>query len=138
MIDLFALHPSRIFLALLCCAFLLAITIVFTLPVVDGVRFAFAFLLLGALVYYVRRDVWMLLPSSHVALRLDVGRIVIFTRDGSELPGQILPDSVVTPFLTILNIMPQGKTRRRSIVIFPDSLDSERFRELRVLLKWRD
>ena len=136
--NLFVLHPSRFFLTLLCSAYLLAISMVFILPAAAWLRSAVAFLLFCALVYYLRRDVWMLSSSSNVALRLDSDQIVLIARDGRELPGLILPDSVVTPALTVLNILPQGKNRQRSIVVFPDSLDQERFREMRVLLRWRD
>ena len=95
-----------------------------------------AALLVFSLVYYLRRDALLLLQSSNVAIRLDGDQAVLTTRSGSMIPGQILRGSVVTPVLTILNILPQGKKWSRSVVIFPDSLDKERFRELRVLLKW--
>jgi len=45
-------------------------------------------------------------------------------------------DSLVTPFITVLNVLPQGARLARSVVILPDSLDAESFRQLRVWLKW--
>jgi toxin CptA len=47
-----------------------------------------------------------------------------------------LRDSLVTPYLTVLNVLPQGARFSRSVVILPDSLDAESFRQLRVWLKW--
>ena len=95
-----------------------------------------AILLVFGLVYYLFRDAWLLLPSSHVAIQLQGNDIVLFTRGGDELQGQVLRDSVVTHVLTILNVLPQGKRTARSVIIFPDTLDKELFRELRVHLRW--
>lgn len=106
------------------------------LPIAGFAKAALAILLVFMLLYYLRRDAWLLLSSSHVAIRLQGNSITLISRGGGELSGQILCDSVVTPALTILNVLPQGKKSARSVLIFPDSLDKERFRELRVLLKW--
>ena len=62
--------------------------------------------------------------------------IALISRDGKELNGHVLRSSLVTPAMTILNVAYTGKMRIDSVVIFPDSMDAERFRELRVLLKW--
>lgn len=78
----------------------------------------------------------MTLSSSIVAIRYYGGDILLITQAGDELPGNIQPSSVVTPLLTIVNVLPTGKKRTRSVVIFPDNLSREQFRELRVLLKW--
>jgi len=133
---LFKLRPSRIFSALLFSVYSLAILIVLILPIADWARAALVVLLLCALVYYLRRNAWLSLASSPVAIRIAGKDITLLGRDGSELAGQVWGDSLVTPMLTILNILPQGKRNMRSVVIFPDSMDAERFRELRVLLKW--
>lgn len=137
MTALFKLQSSRICSALLFFVYSLAILIVFTLPIAEWARFALAVLLVCALVYYLRLNAWLSLSSSSVAIHIAGNNITFLTRDGSELTGQISGDSVITPILTILNLLPKGMKRARSIVIFPDSLDAERFRELRVLLKWK-
>ncbi|MBI3902775.1 MAG: hypothetical protein HY306_07520 [Nitrosomonadales bacterium] len=36
----------------------------------------------------------------------------------------------------MLNVLPQGARFARSMIILPDSLDVESFRQLRVWLKW--
>lgn len=132
----FSLHPSRIFSALLFSVYTLVILVVLMLPVVAWAKVVLAALLVYCLVYYLRRDAWLLLPSSTVAINLEENNVVLLARNGDELSGQLLPDSLVTPALTILNVLPQGKARARSVVVFPDSLNKERNRELRVLLKW--
>ena len=132
----FKLYPSRIFSALLYAIYTASLLIVFVLPAALLAKAALAAVLIFSLRYFLRRDAWLLLPSSHVAFSLDGDRIVLKSRMGSEISGQVARDSVITPLLTVLNVVPQGKRGMRSIIIFPDSMDKERFRELRVLLKW--
>lgn len=132
----FKLYSSRIFSVLLYAVYTISILIVFILPAGLLAKAALTAALIFSLRYALRRDVWLLLPSSYVAIRLDGDRIFVRRRMGSDISGQVLRDSVVTPLLTVLNVVPQGKRRMRSIIIFPDSMDKERFRELRVLLKW--
>ena len=136
MTHFFKFYPSRACAALLVFAFSLALLIVFLLPVPAFFKAVLAILLVCALAYYLLRDAWLLLSSSHVAIRLEGKNITLLTRGGGELPGQIMDDSLVTSFLTILNVLPQGKSRARSVLVFPDSMEAERNRELRVLLKW--
>lgn len=134
--GLFKLYPSHICSTLLFFAYALTMLIVFMLPMVVLARLVLAALLLGALVYSLRRDAWLLLPLSAVAIRIEGDQITLITRGGSELQGEISGNSVVTPFITILHVLPQAHKGVRYVVIFPDSIDKERFRELRVRLKW--
>jgi len=130
------LYPSRIFLALLLGAYSLAILVVFILPVAAWIHYTLACLLLSWLTGYVLRDVLLILPSSWVAMRLEEEKVVLFCRNGKELTGRILPGSLVTPLLTILNVSLPAKRFARNVILFPDSLDQQRFREMRVQLKW--
>ena len=134
--GLFKLYPSLICSALLFFVYTLTILIVFMLPMVVLTKVALAALLSCALFYSVRRDAWLLLPLSPVAIRIEGDQITLITRGGSELQGEISGSSVVTPFLIILHVLPQALRGVRYVVIFPDSMDKERFRELRVRLKW--
>lgn len=136
MTILFKLQPSRICLSLLLSVYSLVILIVHLLPIAEWAEVLFVILLLCALFYYLRRDAWLSLPSSPVAVRIADNEIILLARDGTELSGSLQGNSVVTPLLTVLNILPKGMKRTRSVVIFPDSLGAERFRELRVLLLW--
>lgn len=136
MTVLFKLQPSRICLSLLLSAYSLAILIVYLLPIAEWASVVLVILLVCALLYYLRRDAWLSLPSSPVAVRIADNEIILLARDGTELGGSLQGNSVVTPMLTVLNILPIGAKRTRSVVIFPDSLDGGRFRELRVLLLW--
>lgn len=99
-------------------------------------KIALAFFVLLSLGVHLRREAWLSAPSAGVALMLEGDQIVLTTRGGEQLVGQILRDSLVTPYLTVLNILPEGARFTRSVVILPDSLDTESFRQLRVRLKW--
>jgi hypothetical protein len=87
-------------------------------------------------IYYLCRDIWLILPSSYKALRVESDNIFLLKRSGSEVSGRLARDSLVTSALTILNVFPAEKQRNHSVLIFPDSMTKESFRELRVLLKW--
>jgi toxin CptA len=134
--NYFMLHPSRVCSILLLSVYLLAILSILMLPILALAKAALALILVCSLVYCLYRDAWLLLSSSCVALHLDGNNIILATRSGGKLTGQVLRDSVVTPVLTVLNVSVQGMKSTRSVVVFPDSMDKERFRELRVLLKW--
>ncbi len=99
---------------------------------------AIAFLLLFNLRHCLLRDAWLRLPHSCVGLVLEEEAALFIQRDGAELPCRILPGSLVGPWLTVLNVLAQGERRARSVVILPDSLDAESFRQLRVRLRWGD
>lgn len=98
-----------------------------------------ALLLLLSLFYFLRRDAWLALPSSCIGLaQEDDGNIVLLRRDASRVPCRILRDSVVTPFLTVLNVLPEGAWLARGVVILPDRMETESFRRLRVWLRQGD
>ncbi len=94
---------------------------------------------LASLLYYLLRDAWLRLPSSCIGLLLGEqgeGSTMLLRRDGRQVPCRILPASVVTPYLTVLIILAEGVRFKRTLVILPDSLKVELFRQLRVWLKW--
>ena len=132
----FKLQPSRYLAVILIAAHGIALAALFPLALPVWAKVALAPLILFSLMYHLRRDAWLSAPSASVELALEGDRVVLATRGGEQLAGQILRDSLVTPFLTILNILPQGVRLARSVVILPDSLDAESFRQLRVCLKW--
>lgn len=104
-----------------------------------GGALALALLLLLSLLHFLRRDALLNLPSSWIGLTQEEdGRILLLRRDGGRVPCGILRDSVITPLLTVLNVRPEGDYLARGVVIFPDRMDRESFRRLRVWLKHGD
>ncbi|MDE2311416.1 MAG: hypothetical protein KGL01_11420 [Betaproteobacteria bacterium] len=132
----FTLQPSHYLAAVLIAAHGVTLAVLFPLALPLWAKAALASLLLLSLVHHLRRDAWLSAPAAGVALMLEDERAVLTTRGGEQLAVRILRDSLVTPFLTVLNVLPQGARFARSVVILPDTLDAESFRQLRVWLKW--
>ena len=132
----FNLHSSAYLAAILIAAHGAALLALFSLALPFCAQTALAMLLLASLLFYLRRDAWLSAPSSAIALLLEGGDVVLTARSGDLWSGQLLRDSLVTPSLTVLNVLPPGARFARSVVILPDSLDAESFRQLRVRLKW--
>jgi len=64
--------------------------------------------------------------------------IELYFADGKTQQGNIIAGSFVAPYLTVVRfrITRSKFTLAKSLVVLPDSLDHEAFRELRVRLKW--
>lgn len=132
----FPLNPSRILAALLLLIHVMSLAVVLLLPVPLWGKLAGLGGLCCSLYYYLRRDARLSLSTSCVALRLEKTRVVLIFRNGQELAGELLSDSVVMPFMTLLRVLPQDTRFARSVVIFPDAIAPEQFRALRVALRW--
>jgi hypothetical protein len=57
---------------------------------------------------------------------------VLLDCEGNEYQAELLGDSLVTTILIILNFRVVNSRRRKSLVLFWDSLDRDTFRRLRV------
>jgi hypothetical protein len=132
----FKFQPSYYFAAMLVAAHGVTLAALFPLAFPIWAKTALAFFVLLSLGYHLRREAWLSAPSSTTALMLEGDQVVLTTRNGEQLSGKILRDSLVTPYLTVLNVLPRGARMARSVIILPDSLDTESFRQLRVWLKW--
>ncbi len=93
---------------------------------------------LGSAWHTLRRDGFRTLRHSLIGLRLDADcRCEFQTRTGAWHEAALLGSSFVAPHLTVLNLKPAGGRLARHLVIFPDAVNAEDFRRLRVWLKWR-
>jgi hypothetical protein len=89
--------------------------------------------------YHLVLDAQLRFQHSCVAFRLEgAGDVVLILRNGRHLPCRLSADCLVTPFLVILNTVLNGQRGGRSLLILTDSMGAERFRRLRVALKWSD
>ena len=131
----FKLRPSRYLMAVLIAAHSITLASLLPLALPVWAKVALALFLLLSLVYYLHRDAW-LSASAGMVLALEDGLVALVTHGSNRLVGQVLRHSLVTPSITVLNVLPQGGHFARSVVILPDSLDAESFRQLRVWLKW--
>lgn len=132
----FNLQPSTYFTIALVVSHGAALAVLVPLALPLWARILLALLVLVSLLYHVWHDAWLLALSSNKTLMLDGDMILLVARNGDQVTARVLTDSLVTPFITVLNVLPQGAYLARSVIILPDSLDSESFRQLRVWLRW--
>lgn len=132
----FKLRPSRYLAAVLVAAHGAALAVLVPLILPVWAKAALSIVILFSLAYHLHRDALLSSKIAVMALMLEEEQAVLTLRGGDQLIGQVLRDSLVTPYITVLNVLPQGARLARSVVILPDSLDAESFRRLRVWLKW--
>lgn len=112
----------------------LAVLAILTMPL--WAKILLALLVLVSFLYHLWHHALLFSRFSTKKLILEGDMVLLVASNGDQLLARVLTDSLVTPFITVLNVLPQGKHFARSIIIMPDTLDEESFRQLRVWLKW--
>ncbi len=131
------LKPSRQLTLFLIVGHLIAAACVVIVPLQLGLKVLLLGMLLMSLLFNLRHQSWRAWPFSIIALQFERDSPVFMQfRNGKTLEAQVLESSVVTPYLTILLLKPNQSWFARSVVLMPDMLTAERFRVLRVWLKW--
>jgi toxin CptA len=135
----FKLRPSRalaLFLSILC---LSALVSIWSLPFPALILLVLSLIVLSWSGYCLFLHAGLRMGNSCVALRQEEGdEIVLVLRNGSHMMCRLCGDSLVTPYIVILNVARNEQHRGRSVVIMPDAIGAESFRRLRVMLKWGD
>lgn len=107
-----------------------------TLPM--SVKLLGVVLIIASFVFYARHYALLISPESIVAFELSEAMwCTLKTRSGQHIPCVVLGSTFVAPYLTVLNLRPRSRFLDCSVVIFPDSIDGEKFRQLRVWLRWK-
>jgi hypothetical protein len=135
----YKLRPSRS-LGLLF-FFLCVVTLVslWLLPIPTLESFALTLAVVFWVSYCLMLDANLRMGHSCVAFRLEgQEEIVLVLRNGKHLSGRVLPDSLVSPYIVILNVVLGNQRGERSLLILPDAMGVESFRRLRVALSWGD
>jgi len=84
-----------------------------------------------------RRHALLADPGSIVAIALDDShRVALFTRSGQSIHGEVAETTLVTGHLVVLAMRTGRYRTARYLVLLPDMLDADDFRQLRVRLKW--
>lgn len=136
MLDL-ELGFSRTLTALLGLAHLLSLLLIWVMPLGLGLELFSACLVVASCAFHLWRDCFRRAPGAIVRLRVDMqGHYSYQIQNGAWHEAHLLPTSFVTPWLSVLNFRPEGSRRIRHAVLFPDALDPEAYRKLRVRLKW--
>ncbi|WP_394807390.1 protein YgfX [Nitrosomonas sp.] len=103
-----------------------------------GIKTIVTVVLVLSLIYYLRQDALLTANDAVVVLVLsDEMQCTLTTRSDELIVCSILGSTFVAPYLTVLNLQPVGKFFTCSVVILPDSIDAEEFRQLRVWLRWK-
>lgn len=137
MLDM-KLHASRTLIFLLVLAHLFSLALIWLLPLTQAAQILASLLLMGSFLFYLRRDGLLAAGNSILQLRLDPECNCTYrTRNGTWREAGLLGSSMVTPWLSVLNLMPENSRIARHLVIFPDSAEAETLRKMRVLLRWK-
>lgn len=129
-------------------AHFIAIGLLWPLTVPVMMKLAGSAILAASLVLYIRYYALLTSPGSARGLKLgfdtaDAMTCMLETQRGDVIMCMPLGSSFVAPYLAVLELKPLGarrlwqRFRTRSVVILPDGIDAEEFRQLRVLLRWK-
>lgn len=133
----YTLRPSRILAFLLGLLSFPVLLVLWQMALPAWLMIGLMLVVAGWAGYYLALDANLRLPHACVAFRLEeAGEIMLILRNGLHVPCKLRPDSLVTPYLVILNASMSGQRGERSVLIAPDSMNAENFRRLRVALKW--
>ena len=125
------LHRSKLLFLLLVALHGGAAAGVAVLPWPPGAR-ALLLLLIGAsLLWAVRR-----LPLAGLWL-VARDRIECVQADGRRVSAEVLPDSTVFSWMIVLRLRLEGEKRTCALVVLPDQLTRDKFRQLRLWLRWQ-
>ena len=132
------LSPSRLCALYLVFGYALGAICLFLAPLPIWLKSLLLCALLLNFLFVVMHQSWRVLPFSIVALQLDRDGVVLMEqRNGTVLSVRVLGSSFVAPYLTIILYKTHKAWFARSVVLFPDMLPQDLFRNLRVWLKWR-
>ncbi|MGB8857146.1 MAG: protein YgfX [Burkholderiales bacterium] len=135
--GIITLSKSAQLIWLLACGHLITMLVIWLLPLPFIWQVLLSALVVASLAFYSIRDALRRLPGSVVAIKfLAEGRVETQNQSGTWIAGSLRPGSFVAPYLTTLAYQPDEKYFRRHLIILPDMLDAESFRQLRVHLRW--
>ena len=130
------LHPrfSRRAVTLIVVTHAMTIALLMWLPLSISLRLAGSAAIAAGCAIALRHVVGRASPAS---LQVDIDRrIRITTRSGREREGEVLGDSYVGSRLTTIVWRPDGAWLARTILILSDTLPTDNFRKLRIVLRY--
>ena len=127
---------SKRFCMLLLLLHMMAAAVVYATAMPLEARLAMLLMISLSLIYYLARDVFLLLPDSWCEISFDQEDLAVVTRDGSKLLGRLANETTVSSYFVVLRVKLDGRRLPVSRVIFPDGLSAGAFREFCVRLKF--
>jgi toxin CptA len=131
-----AIKPSLRFAMLLLLFHLIAAIVVYATAMSLVGRLAVILIILWSLLYYLARDILLILPDSWCDIALDQSNTSVVFKGGSSCHGKIGNKTIVSPYFVVLRIRFDNCRLPVSRVIFPDALGTGAFRDLCVRLKY--
>lgn len=133
------LKPSRQFAVLLCSAHFTVACILWMIDEAVLLKLIGIVLLIISLYLYLWHHALLRAPVSIISLQLseDGSTCTAQTRSNRNIVYTIKGDTFVAPYLTVLSLRTSYSFFSRCIVIFPDGIDNDTFRKLRVWLRWK-
>ena len=131
-----AIKPSLRFAMLLSLFHAIVAIVVYVTNMPLVARLAVILLVFLSLLYYLARDVLLILPDSWCDIALDKNSVSVIFRDGSNFLGRVANKTVTGPYFVVLRIKQANHFLPVSRVIFPDALGTDAFRDLCVRLKF--
>jgi toxin CptA len=133
------LKSSRQYTLLLCMAHFAVACILWKMDWSILIKLIGSILLAISLCLYLRCHALLLSVRSIVTLHFSEDGLTCTaqTQSNEHITFTIKSDTFVTPYLTVLCVKSPYSFFSRNIVIFPDSIDGDKFRQLRIWLRWK-
>jgi hypothetical protein len=132
-----AVAPSALLAVGLGATHFAAATLLWLVPLPAEGKAALTLAIAASLVYLLARNALLHAPDSIVGLEARDGTVLLQTRSGEWLEGDVLGSSYVSPRLTIVNFKLRGKRRVRHVILVVDNVDPREFRRFRTWLRWK-
>ena len=132
----YSVKPSLRFAVSLLLLHMAAAAVVYATAIPWPAKLAMLMLSILSLIYFLARDVLLLLGDSWREISLDQKDGSVVTRDGTSFLGQVANKSFVSPYFVVLCVQLEGRRLLVSRVIFPDAISAGGFRELCIYLKF--
>jgi toxin CptA len=135
--------PSTLLIALMLCFAVMMGLIVMLVDLAWYWQLIIIVTLVISTVYAISMHGTLGLPWSVAKLAVNAKHeLHIVRKDGQRIPMQVETSSVVTPYLTVLQLtILQVQDRkawcnRQAIIVLPNNVEKEAYRQLRIWLRW--
>lgn len=135
--------PSPVFTLMIFALGLGATTIILMLPALQAqIKLLLLLVIVATAAYHICHNGLQLLPWSCIALNINSrNQLQILHRNGRLVSVEVCHNTVVTPYLSVINCKIHDvnlfmRLLGKRVLILPDMLSAEDYRQLRVWLRW--
>ena len=130
--------PSYLILGLLCAISMLCCWILLVLPMATTIKLLAILLVVMSSIYFILRDVLLMLPWSWQRLELDSkGQLTLINRRGQQFQPALAETTFIHAKLIILNFKPDSfKLPIPPVILLLTQENIDEKRRLRVWLRW--